>query len=172
MFFKIGGFTIGGGYAMLPLIQEEVVDKRGWASHEEMLDYYAIGQCTPGIIAINTATFVGHKRRGILGGIFATLGMVTPSLIIITLISKFFGNIQNNIYIQHAFSGIRAGVVALILNTVIGMYNKSIKDRFGFLIFLMGFIIIAFLQISPIWVILIASVLGAIKGRNMKIEEL
>ncbi|HLS53535.1 MAG TPA: chromate transporter, partial [Tissierellaceae bacterium] len=85
VFFRMGAFTFGGGYAMLPIIQEEIVDKRGWATNEEVIDYYAIGQCTPGIIAVNTATFVGYKRKGIMGGVFATLGLVSPSIIIITI---------------------------------------------------------------------------------------
>lgn len=105
IFFRIGAFTFGGGYAMLPALQMELVEKRSWVSDEEILDYYAIGQCTPGIIAINTATFVGYKRKGLIGGIVATLGMVAPSLIIITTIAAFFKHFQDIEVVQRAFGG-------------------------------------------------------------------
>ena len=109
-FARIGGLTFGGGYAMLPMLQKEVVEKRKWATEEEIMDYYAIGQCTPGIIAVNTATFVGQSTAGIAGGIFATLGVVFPSLIIITLIAAFLQNFAELAVVQYAFSGIRVCV--------------------------------------------------------------
>ena len=95
MFFRIGGFTFGGGYAMLPMIQHEIVEKRKWATDEEIMNYYAVGQCTPGVIAVNTATFIGYKRKGIPGGIFATLGVIAPSIVIITVIAAFIGNFSH-----------------------------------------------------------------------------
>ena len=91
-FAKIGGFTFGGGYAMLPIMQKELVEKKDWTTNEELLNYYAVGQCTPGIIAVNVSTFVGYQKKGILGSIFSTLGVVTPSIIIIILIASFLQN--------------------------------------------------------------------------------
>ena len=124
-FARIGGFTFGGGYAMLPMLQREVVEKRGWCTDEELMDYYAIGQCTPGIIAVNTATFVGQKTRGAAGGIMATLGVVAPSLVIITVIAAFIQNFADLAIVQNAFAGIRVCVCVLILNAVL----KLLKAR-------------------------------------------
>ena len=123
-FARIGGLTFGGGYAMLPMLQREVVEKRGWATEGELMDYYAIGQCTPGIIAVNTATFIGHKNKGILGGIIATLGVVFPSLVIITIIAAFISNFAELAVVQNAFAGIRVCVCVLILNAVIKLWKK------------------------------------------------
>ncbi len=126
IFFKMGSFTFGGGYAMLPIIQEEIVNKRKWATDQEVLDYYAIGQSTPGIIAVNTATFIGYNQRGLIGGIVATLGIVSPSIVIITIIAMFFKNFQDYVLVQHALGGIRVVVAALILNAVLKMYRDSV----------------------------------------------
>ena len=115
-FCRIGGLTFGGGYAMLPMIQKEIVEEKKWATEEEVLDYYAVGQCTPGIIAVNTATFIGYKVQGIIGAIVATLGVVFPSLIIITIIAALLKNFASYAIIQHAFSGIRVVVIALIIS--------------------------------------------------------
>ena len=128
-FAKIGGFTFGGGYAMLPILQREVVEKRHWATENELMDYYAIGQCTPGIIAVNTATFIGYKRKGYIGGIVATLGCITPSLIIITIITAFLRNFSEMAAVQHALAGIRACVCVLILDSVIKLGKKSIINQ-------------------------------------------
>jgi chromate transporter len=160
IFFRMGAFTFGGGYAMLPIIQDEIVEKRKWATQEEVMDYYAIGQVTPGIIAINTATFIGYKRKGLLGALSATLGMVTPSVIIIGVIAAFLNNFAKEPIVQHALGGIRIVVVALILETVWGMLKKSVKDKTGWVIFGIGFLLIAFLPISPVWIILAAAFLG------------
>ncbi|MBI9010227.1 MAG: chromate transporter [Tenericutes bacterium] len=159
-FFKIGLFTIGGGYAMLPMLRKEVVEKHKWASDEEMMDYFAIGQSTPGIIAINTATFIGHKKKGVLGALFATLGMVSPSWIIIIAIAAFYNEFASNIYVEKAFAGIRVVVVALILNAVIRMGKKSIKNWYSIVIFFVAFVLVALVSISAIYIILAASVLG------------
>src|SRR5699024_8540591 len=113
---------------MLPIIQEEIVNQRQWATDEEIIDYYAIGQCTPGIIAVNTATFIGYKRKGIIGALVATAGLVMPSLIIITTIAKFFTHFQDYKVVQHAFGGIQIVVIALIINAVVNMYKQSVKD--------------------------------------------
>ena len=103
-FAKVGVLTFGGGYAMLPILQREIVEKNNWASDEELMDYYAIGQCTPGVIAVNTATFIGQKNKGIMGGIMATLGVVTPSLIIITAIAAFISNFADLAIVKNAFA--------------------------------------------------------------------
>jgi len=170
-FFKIGGFTFGGGYAMLPIIQEEIVNKKQWATDEEIIDYYAIGQSTPGIIAVNTATFIGYNRKGILGAIFATLGLVAPSLVIITTIAKFFTHFQDYKMVQHAFAGVEVAVIALIVSTVFNMYKQSVKDGLGIILFISSFLIIAFLNLSPIIVILISATVGIIKWRSIDIKE-
>ena len=127
-FAKIGACTFGGGYAMLPILQRELVEKRGWATEEELSDYFAIGQCTPGIIAVNTATFVGHKQRGTAGGVTATLGLVFPCLVIILAIAAFLSNFMHLDVVVHAFNGVRAGVVALILSSVLKLLNTSLVD--------------------------------------------
>lgn len=172
IFFRIGAFTFGGGYAMLPIIQEEVVDKKGWLTEDEILDCFAIGQSTPGVIAVNTATFIGYKRKGIIGGIIATTGVVLPSIIIITIIATFFQHFQEYEIVQHALGGIRVAVVALILNTVYKMYKKSIKDWLGIGLFIAAFILIAFLDISPVIVIIIAALVGMFKGHNDRFKEI
>lgn len=166
VFCRIGGFTFGGGYAMLPIIQKEVVEKNKWATDEEVIDYYAIGQCTPGIIAVNTATFIGYKLRGIPGAIAATAGMVFPSIIIITTIAAYFRHFQDYPIVRHAFGGIRAAVSALILNTVIKMWNTSVKDWLGILIFGVAFLAVAFLKVSPIIVVVISGTLGILAMRK------
>ena len=162
VFFRIGGFTFGGGYAMLPMMQKEIVEKRNWATDEEILDYYAIGQSTPGIIAVNTATFIGYKRKGIIGAVAATAGMVFPSLVIITLIAAFFRNFQDYSVVKHAFSGIRVAVVVLIFNAIMRMWKNSVKDWLGIILFCMAFAVAAFTDISPIIVIVVSAVLGII----------
>lgn len=162
VFCRIGAFTFGGGYAMLPIIQREVVDKYKWATDEEVIDYYAIGQCTPGIIAVNTATFIGYKRKGIIGAIVATAGIVFPSVIIITAIAAYLINIQDYAVVGHAFGGIRVAVTALILNTVIKLTKTSVKDWLGIILFIASFFAVTFLRISPIIVIVISISLGII----------
>ena len=159
-FARIGGLTFGGGYAMLPMLQKEVVEKRGWATNEELMDYYAIGQCTPGIIAVNTATFIGNKTRGILGGIVATLGVVFPSLIIIIIIAAFISNFAELAIVKHAFAGIRVCVFVLILNAVVKLGKSSIKDAVTLGIFLVVLVGSLLLDVSPIVFVLFAAVVG------------
>ena len=127
-FAKIGVCTFGGGYAMLPILDRELVDNRGWATQEQLADYYAIGQCTPGIIAVNTATFVGNAQAGLTGGIAATLGLVFPSVVIITLLAAFLSGFAHLPVVAHAFGGVRAGVVALILSAVLKLCKTSLVD--------------------------------------------
>lgn len=173
IFCRIGAFTFGGGYAMLPIIQREVVEKRNWATDDEILDYYAIGQCTPGIIAVNTATFIGYKRKGIIGGIIATMGMVFPSLVIITTIASFFNHFQDYEIVQHAFGGIRIVVVALITGTVIKMGKQSIKDWVSIGICILAFLTIVFMDISPIIVTVVSATVGIIiKNKEMATHDL
>lgn len=171
IFFRIGGFTFGGGYAMLPAIQMELVEKRKWATNEEIIDYYAISQCTPGIIAVNTATFIGYKRKGVIGGIVATLGMVAPSLTIITIIASFFKHFKDIEIVQHAFGAIRVVVAALIINTVLKMASQSIKNWVGIILFLLAFVLVAFFQLSPIIPIIGSAIVGIINCRNVDFKE-
>ena len=127
-FARIGVCTFGGGYAMLPILQRELVENKKWATEDELADYYAVGQCTPGIIAVNTATFVGRSQAGVSGGIFATLGLVFPSIAIIMVIAAFLQNFMHLELVAHAFNGVRAGVVALILSSVIKLFKNSVID--------------------------------------------
>lgn len=127
-FARIGVCTFGGGYAMLPILQRELVEDKKWATETELADYYAVGQCTPGIIAVNTATFVGRSQAGIAGGIIATLGLVFPSLVIIMVIAAFLQNFMHLEFVIHAFNGVRAGVVALILSSVIKLFKNAVMD--------------------------------------------
>ncbi|MFO3665276.1 chromate transporter [Anaerococcus sp. ENR0831] len=167
-FAKIGLFTFGGGYAMLPLLEREVVDNKKWASREEILDYYAIGQSTPGIIAVNTATFCGFAKAGNLGGIIASLGFITPSIIIILIIANFLKAFSHIAWIQHAFAGIRVGVSALVFYSVLKMINKNAKTPIKFAIFLLTFIAIGFLQISPVIIVIAVGIFGILLGRMGK----
>lgn len=161
-FFKIGGLTFGGGLAMLPMLQREVVTDRGWCTEEEILDMYAIGQCTPGIIAVNTATYVGYKQAGFLGGVFATLGIISPSIIIICLIASILKNFLHIPAIIHALSGIRIVVCALMLNTVVTMAKKGIVDKLGAVLFAGSFIAACFTPVPTALIIVIAGIIGVI----------
>lgn len=160
VFSKVGVMTFGGGYAMLPILQRELTEKRDWATEEELADYYAIGQCTPGVIAVNTATFIGSKRFGILGGIVATLGVVFPSFVIITIIAAFLINFADIKFVKDAFAGIRVCVCALVLNSILKLWKKSLSDAVSMLIFLVLLLISVFTNISPVWLVLSGSVAG------------
>ena len=127
-FAKVGVCTFGGGYAMLPILQREVVEKKGWATDEELTDYFAIGQCTPGVIAVNTGTFIGQKLKGVPGGILATLGVVFPSVVIITVLAAFIQNFAHLPVVIHAFAGVRSCICALILSSIIKLGKSSLKD--------------------------------------------
>ena len=161
-FARIGGFTFGGGYAMLPMLQKEVVEKYKWATNDELLDYYAIGQCTPGVIAVNTATFIGYKLKGIPGALFATLGVVSPSVVIIGIIAAFISNFRDYEIVQWAFSGIRAAVVALILSAAIKIGKKSLVDIFTVLIFVAVTVLSFFTDLSPVIFVVTAAVCGLV----------
>lgn len=161
-FARIGVLTFGGGYAMLPMLQREVVDKRGWATNEELMDYYAIGQCTPGVIAVNTATFVGNKKCGAPGAVAATLGVVFPSLVIITIIAAFLSNFADLAVVRNAFAGIRVCVFVLILNATVRISKTSIKDSFTLVVFLLVMIGSTVLKLSPVIFVIIAGIAGII----------
>lgn len=159
-FAKVGVMTFGGGYAMLPILQREVVENRGWTTDEELTDYFAIGQCTPGVIAVNTATFIGQKRRGILGGIMATLGVVFPSLVIIAALAGVITTFSHLAWVQHAFAGIRVCVCVLIFNAVLKLWKGAVKDVWGLVIFLVILALSVFTKLSPIIYVLAAAVAG------------
>ena len=158
--FKMGLFTFGGGYAMLPMIQREAINKYHWASEEEIMDYYAVGQCTPGIIAVNTATFVGYKVKGILGGIAATLGVISPSIIIIFLIASLINNFSQLEVVQHALNGIKVAVCVLMFVAVEKLIKGAIKDKISFTLALVAFLLAYFTNISTVLIVLCAGVVG------------
>lgn len=162
-FFKIGASTFGGGYAMLPILQKELVDKKKWITNEEITDYYAIGQCTPGIISVNTATFIGYKQKGIMGGIVATLGIIFPSILIILLIANFIETYKNLAFVQNAFNGIRVCVGALIISAVFKLWKSSITDKLTLGIFILIFLLSLLLDLSPILLLILAGLLGLFK---------
>ncbi len=162
VWFRMGIVTFGGGYAMLPLIQREVVEKRHWATEDEIIDYYAIGQCTPGIIAVNTATFVGYGQKGIIGGIAATLGLVSPSFLIINIIALFISNFSELPLVQHALKGINVAVCMLMIYAVANLWKKSVKNIAGICIFALALLFSVFTGISTVWMVIAAGVLGVI----------
>ena len=161
-FAKVGVMTFGGGYAMLPILQREVVENKGWATEEELMDYFAIGQCTPGVIAVNTATFIGQKLKGTFGAILATLGVVFPSLVIISLLAGVIEAFSHLVWVQNAFGGIRVCVCVLIANAVVKLYKKAVVDIPTFIIFLLVAAGSVFLPVSPVIFVLIAAVAGII----------
>ena len=161
-FVKIGACTFGGGYAMLPILQREIVEKNHWATDADLTDYYAIGQCTPGVIAVNTATFIGQKKAGIAGGIVATLGVVFPSLLIIVALAGVIASFSHLTWVQHAFAGIRVCVCVLIFNAVLKLWKSAVKDVWGLLIFLAVLAASLLTSFSPVWYVLAAGVAGVL----------
>lgn len=162
IFAKIGCFTFGGGYAMLPMLQKEIIEKKDWATESELMDYFAIGQVTPGIIAINTATFVGYKIKGIIGAIFATLGMISPSIVIISIISAFIKNFSHMQSVQYAFNGIRACVCVLILDAVLTLARKSVINKITFIIFIIVAIASFTNILSSVWLVIFSGSFGLV----------
>ena len=160
----MGACTFGGGYAMLPILQREVVEKHGWATEDELMDYYAIGQCTPGVIAVNTATFIGYKTQGLPGAILATAGVIAPSLIIIIAIAAFIQQFAHLAAVQHAFAGIRIAVCALVLQSVWKMAKKGVVDMPTGIILLATFAAVAFLGVSPVVMVVVAAAAGILIG--------
>ncbi|HBI93445.1 MAG: chromate transporter [Terrisporobacter othiniensis] len=169
-FARVGVLTFGGGYAMLPILQREIVEKNDWATDEELMDYYAIGQCTPGVIAVNTATFIGQKNKGIVGGIVATLGVVMPSLVIITAIAAFISNFSDLAIVKNAFAGVRVCVCVLIFNAVVKLWKSSVVDKATLIIFVGVFLGSVFTDLSPILFVVITAIAGIIV-KNMEVKH-
>lgn len=170
-FAKVGVLTFGGGYAMLPILQREIVEKNNWATNEEIMNYYAIGQCTPGVIAVNIATFIGYKNKGIIGGIMATLGVVMPSLIIIMVIAAFISSFSELAIVKDAFAGLRVCVCVLIFNAVVKLWKSSVVDKTTMIIFMVAFLCSVFTDLSPILLIVIVVLIDTIvKNFGVKIK--
>jgi len=163
-FARVGVMTFGGGYAMIPILEREIVDRQGWASSEELMDYYAVGQCTPGVIAVNTATFIGYKVAGSLGGAVATLGVVFPSLII-TVIAGVLTHFADIPAVKSAFAAIRVCVCVLIFNAVLKLWKGAVKDKAGLCLFLLVFVLSIFLDISPIFYVIFCAAAGILFTR-------
>ncbi|MBR3185657.1 MAG: chromate transporter [Oscillospiraceae bacterium] len=164
-FARVGVLTFGGGYAMIPMLEREIVDRRGWATSEELMDYYAVGQCTPGVIAVNTATFIGYKTAGNLGGIVATLGVVFPSLLIITVIAGIIQNFSDIPAVKSAFAGIRVCVCVLIFNSVVKLWKGAVKDKATLVLCLLVFGLSVFFSVSPIVFVLLCAAAGILFTR-------
>ena len=160
VFAKIGVMTFGGGYAMLPMLERELIDNRGWTTNEELMDYFAVAQCTPGVIAVNTATFLGYKLYGNLGGIVATLGVVFSSLVIITTIAGVLTNFADIPAVKHAFAGVRVCVCVLIFNAVVKLWKGAIKDKTALVLFVVIFLLSVFLDVSPVVYVIACAVAG------------
>ena len=171
IFAKIGSVAFGGGYVILPLLKREFSEKRNWVTEEEIMDYFAVAQCTPGVIAVNSATFIGRKHAGILGAISATLGVVFPSLVIITVLALFLRNFAEYTIVKYALNGIRACVCALILSAVIGLVKKSIIDKITCAISIIVFISMCFFDVSPIVYVICAGVLGVLINLRKRGKE-
>ncbi len=169
-FAKMGVMTFGGGMAMLPILQREVVENKRWATEEELADYFALGQCTPGIIAVNVATFIGQKLAGILGGIVATLGVVFPSVVIISLLAGLITNFSHLAWVEHAFAGIQVCVCVLIFNAVVKLLKKSVVDKRTALIFILVLLGGVFLDVSPVWFVIAAALLGILL-KNLEVKR-
>ncbi len=161
-FVKIGAFTFGGGLAMMPIMQRELIEKRGWVTEEELIDYFAIGQSTPGIIAVNVATFVGYKRLGVFGGIIGTLGVVTPSWIIIMLLAGAISSVDKYPLAQKALRGINVAVAALLTSVIVKFSKKTVKNIWNALFMLLSFALIYFLKVQSVWIILSSLVIGSL----------
>lgn len=167
-FFRIGGLTFGGGLSMLPMLKYELVEKKKWVSEEQLLDCYAVGQCTPGIIAVNTATYVGYLKKGLSGAIAGTAGMISPSILMITILCMFLNNFMDNVWVQHALMGIKGVVCALMLNTVISLAKKSLVSPLCVVIGIVATLLALFSDIPTILIVVAAAIIGliyeAVKG--------
>ncbi len=164
-FMRVGAFTFGGGYAMMPILQREVVQQKKWATEEEVLDYYAVGQCTPGIIAVNTATFIGHKIAGIPGAVVATAGLVFPSLVIITILAAVLQQFADYPLVAHALVGIRVAVAALVVQAVYTMWKSGVKDGVGIALFVITFAGMVVFNLSPLWFVVFGILVGVCVSR-------
>ena len=164
-FARVGVMTFGGGYAMIPILEREIIDRHGWATEEELMDYYAVGQCTPGVIAVNTATFIGYKTAGTTGGIVATLGVVFPSVVIITLIAGVLTSFAEVPAVKSAFAGIRVCVCVLIFNAVLKLWKKAVVDKATLVLFLLVFVLSAAFGISPVVFVVVCAAAGILLTR-------
>ncbi len=160
IFFKICGVTFGGGYAMLPLLKKELVDKRAWMTEAEIVDYYAMGQCLPGIIIINVSSFVGNQRKGMLGGIVAALGAVTPSLFVIMIIASVLQEFADNAIVESAFAGIRVCVLVMLINVINKLRKSAVVDKFSLAIMLVVFVLMVFTELSPAIAVVASALIG------------
>ena len=170
-FLKIGALTFGGGYSMLPMLTRECVEKHEWVTEEQILDYFALSQCLPGLIAANTAAFIGSKERKALGAAVAMLGVITPSMIVILTIAALLKNFADIPMVQHAFGGIRVAVGALIVNTVIKLTKNDIKNILSIALCVIAFVLVAVFSLSPVYVVLGAALVGFGSGRLPKIRN-
>lgn len=159
-FFKIGAVTFGGGYAMLPVLDRELAQKKKWVSGDDLLDYYAVSQVTPGVIAVNVSTFVGSKKAGIAGGIAATAGVVSPSIIIITVIALFISSFEKIVWVQKALAGVNVAVTALLSYAGFNFAKKAVKNWWGLLIYACSFCAVFFYKIPSVAVVLLALAVG------------
>lgn len=159
-FFKIGAFTFGGGYAMIPLIQKEMVERHQWISDQDLLDMIAIAESTPGPIAVNSATFVGYHTAGFWGAVLATTGVVLPSFLVILLISMILPQFEHQFFVKAAFFGIRAGILAMILKACLSMYKACEKSWFSYLVMILAFIAITFFKLNAIYIIVVMAICG------------
>ena len=175
VFVKIGLFTIGGGLAMMPMIQKELIDKLHWMTEEELLDYYAIGQSTPGIVAVNVATFIGYKQCGVLGGVFATLGIIFPSIVIITILASLINSISDFPIVQKALKGINVAVAALLTNITFNFAKKTVNGVFSFILCFCSFLTVFIFNVQSFYIIISAFLLGIVmylvKQKNNKKDE-
>ena len=163
-FARIGVCTFGGGYAMLPMIRREVVERRGWATDEEVIDYYAVSQCTPGAIAVNTATLIGYRQAGVAGGIVATIGVIAPSFVMIAALAAFFTRFADLPAVRHAFAGVRVCVCALILRAVASLWRAAVVDRATLLLFFAVLAAAFFLPLSPVISVVASAAAGLLIG--------
>lgn len=167
-FFKIGLFTFGGGYAMMPLFRQELIDKHKYITENELIDYYSIGQCTPGVIAVNVATFTGYKIKGVSGAAIATLAIVLPSLVIIMALAGILQALSDNQIVSHAFAGIRIGVIALVLNEVIHLFKKAVSSRLQMGIFIAILAVLLLGNVSAIMAVMMAASVGVVRFMRLK----
>ena len=161
-FFKIGAFTFGGGYAMIPLIEREIINNKGWIEEEELLEVISVSQMTPGVIAINAATFVGKKTAGLSGSIVASIAVILPSLFIISFIVHFVADSFASPVAKKILTGVRAGVVAMILKSLIRLFKSSANTPLGVVIFIFTMICLIFSLLSPIKLIVMGAAFGLI----------
>ena len=164
-FARVGVLTFGGGYAMIPILEREIVDRHGWATEEELMDYYAVGQCTPGVIAVNTATFIGRKCAGPIGGVVATAGVVFPSLVIICAIAGLLQHFADIPAVKSAFAGIRVCVCVLIFNSVVKLWKAAVPDKAALVLALLVFGLSMFLKLSPVVYVLFCASFGILFTR-------